>query len=239
VLLISGGHCRPQKTSPALLGALEAVQFLATSSIEKRQTTLPAYITCIRNGLQNFLASYPQDCASEFPAAFSFTSGGSLNQDALTAAYRLICQPRCGDPFIAFYNRCNVPRDLVDSVRGACARNSAGRLCYELVANLITDLTRVSANCNSQSTTACTSECQNALRTFGSNSGCCINIANTTTLNSISSFSTFQYSLWSGCGVNTPGFCNLETSSLSSANAPKFVKALFLLTLVVMAMLLV
>lgn len=240
VLLISGGHCRPQKTSPALLGALEAVQFLTTSSIEKRQTTaVPAYTTCITNGLQNFLASYPQDCASQFSAALGLTSGGSLNQDGLIAAYRLICQPRCGDPFIAFYNRCNAPRDVIDSVRGACTRNSAGRPCYELFGNLITDLGRVSANCNSQSTIACSSNCQNALSTFGSNSGCCINVANTTALNSISSFSAFQYSLWSGCGVNTPGFCNLETSSLSSANAPKFVKALFLLTLVVMAMLLV
>ena len=234
MLLISGGHCGPQKISPALLGALEAVQFL-----EKRQTTIPAYTTCIKNGLQNFSANYSQDCGSEFSAALGLTSGGSLNQDAITAAYRLICQPRCGDPIIEFYNRCNAPRDLIDSVRGACTRNSAGRLCYELVGNLLTDLTRVSTNCNMQSTTACSSECQNALSTFGSNSGCCINIKNTTTFNSTSSFFTFQYNLWSGCGVNTPGFCNLETSSLSSANVPKFVKALFLLTLVVMAMLLV
>ena len=87
VLLISGGHCRPQKISPALLGALEAVQFLTTSSINKRQTTIPAYTTCIKNGLQNFSANYPQDCGSEFSAALGLTSGGSLNQDALTAAY--------------------------------------------------------------------------------------------------------------------------------------------------------
>ena len=241
MLLISGGHCRPQKTSPALLGALEAMQFLATSSVEKRQTTNPAYITCIANGLQDLVADSPQDCASAFSVATnpaSIVSGGSVNQDAITAAYRLICQPRCGDPLIALYNRCNAPRFSIDSVRGTCARNSAGRLCYELVSNLITDLTRVSTNCNMQSTTACTSECQNALRTFGSDSGCCINVLNVTALTSISPFTSLQYSLWSGCGVNTPGFCNLETSSLSSAKVPKFVKALFLLTLIVMAMLL-
>ena len=235
MLLISGGHCRPQKTSPAL----EVVQFLTTSSINKRQTTIPAYTTCITNGLQNFLANYPQDCASEFAAVLSLTSGGSFNQDAITAAYRLICQPRCGDPIIEFYNRCNAPRDLIDSVRGTCARNSAGRLCYELLGNLITDLTRVSTNCNSQFTTVCSSDCQNALTTLGNNSGCCINVLNVTTITSISPFTSLQYSLWSGCGVNTPGFCNLETSSLSSAKVPKFVKALFLLTLIVMAMLMV
>ena len=233
MLLIPGGHCRPQtETSSALQGVLEAVQFLTTSSIEKRQTTIPAYTTCITNGLQDFLASYPQDCMSAFS---SFVSGGSVNLDAITALYRLMCQPRCGDPFIAFYQRCNAPQDVIDSVRRACVRDSAGRLCYELVGNLVTDLTRVSTNCNSQSSTACTSNCRNALTTFGSNSGCCINTGNIT---ATSTFTAYQYSVWSGCGVDTPGFCNLETSSLSSAGVPKFVKVLFLLTLVVMTMLL-
>ena len=239
VLLISDGHCRPQKTSPALLGALEAVQFLTTSSINKRQTTIPAYLTCIRNGLQDLAADSPQDCRPAFslvsnPA--SIVSGGSVNQDALIAAYRLICQPRCGDLLIALYNRCNAPQFSIDSVRGGCARNSAGRLCYELLGNLVNDLTRVITNCNSQSSTACTSDCRSALSTFGSNSGCCINIINSTTITT--SLTSYQYSLWSGCGVDTPGFCNLATSSLSSAEVPKFFKTLFLLTLIVMAMLL-
>ena len=233
MLLIPGGHCRPQtETSSALQGVLEAVQFLTTSSIDKRQTTIPAYTTCITNGLQDFLASYPQDCMSAFSSVSNIVSGGSVNLDAITALYRLMCQPRCGDPFIAFYRRCNAPQDVIDSVRRACVRDSAGRLCYELVGNLVTDLTRVLTNCNSQSSTACTSNCRNALTTFGSNGGCCINIANNTALTS------YQYSVWSGCGVDTPGFCNLETSSLSSAGVPKFVKVLFLLTLIVVAMLL-
>ena len=240
VLLIPGGHCRPQKTSLALQGVLEAVQVLTTSSIDKRQTAIPAYATCIINGLQDVITSSPQDCASAFSVVTnpsSIISGGAINQDAITAAYRLICQPRCGDLLIALYNRCNAPRDLIDSLRRACARNSAGRLCYELFGNLATDLTRVSTNCNSQSSTACTSNCRNALTTLiGSNTGCCINIANITAITG--SITAYQYSVWSGCGVDTPGFCNLETSSLSSAGVPKFVKAFFLLTLIVMAMLL-
>ena len=240
VLLIPSGHCRPQKTSSALQGVLEAVQLLTTSSIDKRQT-IPAYATCITNGLRDVIANSPQDCASAFSLVTNpstIFSGGALNLDAITTAYRVFCQPSCGDLLIAFYNRCNAPRDAIDAFRGACARNSAGRLCYELTANLVTDLTQILTDCNSQSSTNCTSNCRNALTTFGSNSGCCINIANNTALTSISSFTAYQYSVWSGCGVDTPGFCDLETSSLSSAGVPKFVKTLFLLTLIVMAMLL-
>ena len=235
-LLIPGGHCRPQKTSSALQGVLEVVQLLTTSSIDKRQITIPAYATCIANDLQDVIANSPQDCAAGFSLVTnpnSIISGGAINQDAITAAYRLLCQPRCGDPLIALSNRCNASRDLIDSQRRICARNSAGRLCYELVGNLVTDLTRASTNCNSQS---CTSNCRSALTTLRSSSGCCINLGNITTLTSIST--VYQYSVWSGCGVDTPGFCNLETSSPSSARVPKFVKALFLLTVVVMAMLL-
>ena len=237
VLLIPGGHCRPQKTSSAHQGVLEAVQLLTTSSIDKRQT-IPAYATCITNGLPDVIANSPQDCASALSSVSNpstIFSGGAINLDAITTAYRVFCQPSCGDLLIAFYNRCNAPRDAIDSFRGVCARNSAGRLCYELTGNLVTDLTQVLTNCNSQSSTTCTSNCRNALTTFGSNGGCCINTGNTT---ATSSFTAYQYSVWSGCGVDTPGFCNLETSSLSSAGVPKFVKALFLLTLFVMAMLL-
>ena len=123
--------------------------------------------------------------------------------------------------------------------------NNAGRFCYEQFGSIITDVTRVAFNCTSNSN--CTTTCQNALTTFGSNSGCCINIFNIMTLTNISPFTALQNSLWSRCGVNTPGFCNLEASTLgsteapttpSSAGVPKFVKALFLLTLIVMAMLL-
>ena len=236
MLLIPGGHCRPQTTG--LQGAHQAVQFLMTSSIDKRQT-LPAYTTCITNGVQDFLANYPRDCAPAFSSVFNpsnVVSGSSINQEAITAAYRLICQPRCGDPLIAYYNRCKAPRDIIDSFRYECARNSAGRLCYELAGNLVTDLARVSTNCDIS--TDCTTGCQNALTAFASNSGCCINTLNLTDFNDVHPFTTFDYSVWSGCGVDTPGFCNLETSSLSSAGVSKFVKALFLLTLLVLAMLL-
>ena len=114
-----------------------------------------------------------------------------------------------------------------------------------LAVYVITDVTRAASNCTSNSN--CTTTCQNALTTIGSNSGCCINIFNITTLTNISPFTALQNSLWSRCGVDTLGFCNLEASTLgstealttpSSAETPKFVQALFLLTSIVIAMLL-
>ena len=207
-----------------------------TSSIDKHQT-IPAYATCITNGLQDFLANYPQDCASEIATATSsIIRSGSLDQAVYTAAYRLICQPRCGNPIIAYYRQCNTPQDIIDSMRALCTRNDANVLCYEQVSTIISDLTQVASNCISPST--CTAGCQNALTTSERNSGCCINIYNITVATGISPFTALQNNLWSGCGVDTPGFCNLERSTLSSAGGPTFVKALFLLTLAVMAMLL-
>ena len=241
VLLISGGHCQPEVTSLAFQGTLEQVQFLTTNSIHKRQVT-PAVATCVPT-LQDFSTNYPQDCATALTTVL--TALQNPNVSAVTEAYRVVCEPRCGNPAIGFYNQCNASQVVIDSLRGLCTMNNAGRFCYEQFGSIITDVTQVTFNCSSNSN--CTATCQNALTTIGSNSGCCINIFNITTLTNISPFNALQNSLWSRCGVDTPGFCNLEASTLGSTEVPttpssaetlKFVPALFLLTLIVIAMLL-
>ena len=242
VLFISGGHCQPVMTSSALLGALEEVQFLTTNAMNKRQIT-PAIATCVPN-LQDFRTNYPQDCATELTTVL--TGIQTLNISAITAAYRVVCEPRCGNPAIGFYNQCNASQDVINRLRGLCTRNNAGRLCYEQMSSMCTDITQAGFDC-APTDSNCTTACQNALITFGNNSGCCINTLNITALSRRFPFTVLQNSLWSRCGVDTPGFCNLEASTLSStvapttqssAKAPKFVKALFLLALIVMAMLL-
>ena len=239
VLLISGGHCKPEVTSSPLQGALEEVHFLTTNSIHKRQVT-PAVSLCVPN-LQDFRSTYPQDCATELTTVLTVFQ--TLNLTGVTAAYRVVCEPRCGNPAIGFYNQCNASQVDIDSLRGLCTRNNAGKFCYEQITSMSTDITQAGMDCASNSN--CTTACQNALTTFGNNSGCCINTLNITTLANTFPFTALQNSLWSRCGVDTPGFCNLETSTLgsteapttqSSAEAPKFVKTLFLLTLVVMSM---
>ena len=190
--------------------------------------------TVTRTNLQTFSETiHKLDCLSAL-RNLDLRGIQNANIAAITAAYRIICQPRCGNPIITFYNRCGFSQ-FTGIVRGLCSQNSAGTSCYEQFGSIVSDENQVTSNCNFQSST-CTAACQNALTNYG-RSGCCINVFNTTSLTG-STPARFQNSLWSGCGVNTPEFCNLETSSLSSADAPKIIKVFFMLTLFAMAMLL-
>ena len=234
-LLIPCGHCRPQATFSDLHYPLETLQMLTMGSIDKRQITIGM---CTRSELQNIFANYPQDCTS----GLSMSDLSSiLNQQnvvsTLIAAYRIICQPRCGNPLITFYNRCGLP--LYGTVlRGLCGRNDAGMLCYEGLQTILLDTAQATGSCIRRSS-ACTSDCRNSLTNFENNNGCCLNAFNSTVFGSNSVFlSIYEYDLWSNCGVNTPGFCDLQTSSLSAAERPYFVRVLFLLTLIVTVVLL-
>ena len=160
---------------------------------------------------------------------------------AVIRAYRIICQPRCGNPLIAFYSQCGLWFSI-DFVRGICSRNNASRLCYEQVDSISSNGQNAVVDCFLSQFSNCTTHCQNALNTWRRNNGCCINVFNITNLN------VWRYSLWSRCGVDTPGRCNLlnsfeamdstEAPNRDSAKAPTFERVLILLTLVVVAMLL-
>ena len=237
VLLIPGGHCRPQVTSSALQGALEALQFLSTSSVAKRQTSI--FGTCSRNQVANIFANYPRDCAAQL-GNLDVSGILGLNAAALTATYRIICQPRCGNPIITFYSRCGFSQ-YIGVTRGVCTRDDAGVFCYEKFNTLVPNEQAVMTQCRlpRSSFQVCTTGCQSALITWRNENGCCINILNSTVFStSGSTYATFSNNLWSSCGVGTPGFCNIHTSSLNVAQAPTFVKGLLLLTFIVMAVLL-
>ena len=236
VLLIPSGHCRPRETSSPFQGAIEVAQFLTTSTVHKRQNI--AIGTCDVNQVQDIFANYPQDCVS---ALGNLDLSGILNGNptALIEAFRIICQPRCGNPILTFYSQCGLSQ-FVGPLRGFCSRNADGTFCYEDFVRVLSDASQVESSCNLISSTNCSMACQNSLNTFVTNSGCCINVLNNTATSASSSqtLAALSNSLWSRCGVNTPGFCNADTSTLSSAETPYFVKALMLLTLVVMAILL-
>ena len=235
VLLIPGGHCGLRETSSPFQGAVEVAQFLTTSTVHKRQNIRIG--TCDTNQLQNIFANYPRDCVSSL-TNLDLTGILNLNPTALTEAYRIICQPRCGNPIVTFYSQCGLSQ-LTGILRGFCSRNADGTFCYEDFVRVLPDASQVASSCNLFSSTTCSTACQNALNTYVTNSGCCINVLNNTVFSaSGTTLNTLSNNLWSRCGVNTPGFCNAETSSLSSAGAPYLVKTLMLLTLVVMAILL-
>ena len=236
VLMVPGGHCRPQVTASALQGALEAVQFLSTSSVAKRQTGI--FGTCSRSQVANIYANYPRDCAAQL-SNLDLSGIFSLNADAVTAGYRFICQPKCGNPMITFYSRCGFSQ-YISIVRAMCTRNDAGVFCYEKFNTLLTNEQRVITQCGIPRSffQDCATGCQSALITWRSENGCCINILNNTDFSASRAIATLSNNLWSSCGVGTPGFCNVHTSSLNVAQAPTFVKGLLLLTAIVMAMLL-
>ena len=127
VLLIPGGHCRPRATSSPFQGAVEVAQFLTTSTVHKRQNIRIG--TCDTNQLQNIFANYPRDCVSSL-TNLDLTGILNLNPTALTEAYRIICQPRCGNPIVTFYSQCGLSQ-LTGILRGFCSRNADGTFCYE------------------------------------------------------------------------------------------------------------
>jgi len=164
-----------------------------------------------------------------------------LNQDVptLIAGYRIICEPRCGNPIITFYNRCGLSR-FSGVLRSFCSRNDAGGFCYEDFGTLIPNSNSVARSCIPRVST-CTTSCQSSLTAFRNSNGCCLNILNNTVFSSgANSFilPTLDNDLWSDCGVDTPGFCDIQTSSLSAAEGPFFAKVFYLLTLAVTAVLL-
>lgn len=228
------GNCRSQVTFSALQ-TLETLQIVTSGSVDKRQITVGS---CTTDEIRPIFANYPQDCASRLGM---LDVSAVLNQDVptLIAGYRIICEPRCGNPIITFYNRCGLSR-FSGVLRSFCSRNDAGGLCYEDFGTLIPNYNSVARSCIPHVST-CTTSCQSSLTAFRNSNGCCLNIFNNTVFSSGSnSFNlpALENDLWSDCGVDTPGFCDIQTSSLSAAEGPFFAKVFYLLTLAVTAVLL-
>jgi len=125
------------------------------------------------------------------------------------------------------------------TLRGLCAKNN-GKSCYEDFSQLIPDVNEIRWNWTAGCFT-CTPSCWNALRTSVRN-GCCVNVFNSSVFSpNAMNLPAYEYNLWSGCSVTTPGFCspNPPKPRPTNSEATNSVKILFLLTLTAMAMLLV
>ena len=64
------------------------------------------------------------------------------------------------------------------------------------------------ANCGFTST-SCSSSCRSAVNNIANGYGCCVNVLNDTE----SQIPQLSYSVWSSCGVDTPGLCTTSTLS--------------------------
>ena len=80
------------------------------------------------------------------------------------------------------------------------------------------------ARCNlhvSSVNPTCVSECATLLETLRDDHGCCLNnIFNNTYITLVDSRYTdlVNYTLWSRCNVNPPGFCPLESDAAANPN---------------------
>ena len=86
---------------------------------------------------------------------------------------------------------------LERTIRNACRMNSNGDVCA--IFDTHTELQELDIACASSLTTStCTQECGDIITTTRNRYGCCVNIFNTS---SSSNMDSFNYSLWSRCGV--------------------------------------
>ena len=69
------------------------------------------------------------------------------------------------------------------------------------------------ANCSTSSSAFCSSSCQSAINDINDSYGCCVRVLNDTDFD----WPELSYSVWSRCGVQTPGVCSNSTLTLSGA----------------------
>lgn len=198
-LLIHYSHCKAEATFAHLEVSTRTIQVM--KFVVKRQDAIG---NCTAERVAQFFGNWPQVCQSgaNIDIMSAITTG---NQTGINAAYRIICQPRCGNPLLSFYDQCGLPETSI-VVRGFCARTNDDMLCYEQLFNILNSNGQVRRDCIPR-TFACATNCQISLQTFANSSRCCVNALNNSFFTSSVSQSTLDNELWSNCNIDTPGFC--------------------------------
>lgn len=218
-----------------LLHPMHGLRLATRSVIQPRQAV---FGTCTIDDVLAFSLSgaVPTDCNEDLIAVAGddlfgengfFTDVLNLNPATVTAVYRILCQPRCGNPLVRFVSECGLNANA-DAARYLCSTNGAGSRCYEGFNPLLPDANAVVSSCLPASA-SCSFFCENALTTLRVDSGCCVNFFNDSTVFATEPLllSALEYDLWDNCDVATPDFCNLDTSTLSGAMAVTLSKILF------------
>lgn len=223
---IAGGDILNVKLDPELL----KTSSLSGASLQARAHTnqwrlQPRQTGCTTQETNDLLSAIPEDCIRDL----NTITGGfllniffnndlfQLNPATLTAAFNVVCQPRCGNPIVRFYRDCGNPPQAAETFRYLCSTNAAGSQCFERFDPLLPNANQSLFSC-STSNILCSSSCSNALTTLRSNTGCCVNFLNDSAVFGGSLIlSTLQFELWDRCSVATPTFCDLDTSTISHA----------------------
>ena len=127
--------------------------------------------------------------------------------------FGLECQ-HIGDKLLQIYEECG-DTESANQLRQRCGFNSKSRFCGTILnfsASLTDTIFAVYNKCyNFLSSGQCATACREALEDLKETYGCCVNSLNSTSQSRQGEIGVFvtSYELWSACGVESPGFCNL------------------------------
>ena len=179
-------------------------------SIQRRQIN-----NCTQVQLENIFDGYPPDCPS-----VNLSTGLTVLTDILAGILlqsSAFCAPQCNPAIARYFSECSSGA-LVEVFIQFCSTNANNESCYNLTNTLVTDATTVQSSCPT-SGSSCSSSCQSSILTYRNNSGCCVNVFNSSILNNFPGLATSIFaaannnSLWVSCSVETPGFCTQSTVS--------------------------
>lgn len=199
-------------------------------SLLAQQTNLPLNKVCRNETEQGLLGGFSPDCFTAF-RALDFT-------DVTTILYvstfsrmnaRTLCSEACLPALTNYLSVCYDTTAGFAEVfeRGVCLLNEDGELCYiatiDSFVNPSSDtawVPIVMVNCfinftlfDAIPTETCSDGCSRALQQASNELGCCVDAVYNNTF--VSEYLPFaEYSLWSRCGVVTPGVCS-SASALS------------------------
>ena len=192
------------------------------------------YINTTESGLLDIYGDYVDYrlwglCNVPLPAS-SCGNGLPLNppQDAQQCTLQQLvtrfgdyeCMPSVGQPLIDTLQQNGKCDDLAKAYVDDCSVNANNELCVAVIASDIFSealadplYTSLLTNCSFSSSRFCSSTCQSAINDISDSYGCCVNVFNDTDFGS----PQLSYSVWSSCGVQTPGECATSTLKLSGA----------------------
>lgn len=125
--------------------------------------------------------------------------------------YLIFCDKECGAPYLEFLTSCGgeIGALYADYYRNLCYKNSYGVTCayYFVAVEYVQPTYYIEENCKvPYENDTCSFDCRTSLHQLKFQIGCCVNnIYNHSVPSDLA-----HYSLWSKCGVTTPGYCSRE-----------------------------
>ena len=163
------------------------------------------------------------DCENAFPLNPPPDVQECTTQEILTRLVNYQCMTSVSQPLVDALLQNSMCYELARVVVDSCSINANSEFCAAVIgSDVITSsvssdplLESLIMNCDSSSSISCSSSCRSAVTNIANSYGCCVSIVNDTD----SQIPQLSYSVWSSCGLETPGVC--ATSTLSSAATMK------------------